>query len=548
MSVSKNPTPTSTIIETDGPREALKMVALGQANVTVLNSGVGNYLILEHGYNNLKIADYAFIGETGDEDAFFVGVRNDWPELVSILNKAIGALDKAETHNLIRKWAVGGDDKKESLDTLSEEEQTFLKAHLVIRVHNEKDWPPFNYFEYGIPRGLSIDYMDLVAAKLGVTIEYITGPSWSEFLGLVKRKEPDVMLNIVKTEDRMKYLLYTEPYIKNPNVIVSSEKSPYETIETLFGKTVAFHKGFFYEEVLTKSFPQIKRLPVEDTLASLKAVTFGRADAALGEARFFFLNTEDIFPNIGFLVINPDHVSIGSTRDANLGTRNLISKQNLELLQQAFQGKVGFVPPMTSDVDLGNSSKSDNTGKPPTMFFIGPVQDADGRVLAVMTLRVAPWKDFARALKSFGGSRESYAFDRHGVMLSSSRFEDQLRRIGLLAEDQASALSIEIRDPGGNMVEGYRPAIERSQQPLTQLVESALGLRQQMEKTGISQGHSAVESNIKGYRDYRGALVFGAWLWNADLDIGLAVEVDVDEALSHWDLPWSCPWGRYYSF
>jgi hypothetical protein len=47
---------------------------------------------------------------------------------------------------------------------------------------------------------------------------------------------------------------------------------------------VAFPKGFFYEEVLTKSFPQIKRLPVEDTLASLKAVAFGRADAALGEA------------------------------------------------------------------------------------------------------------------------------------------------------------------------------------------------------------------------------------------------------------------------
>jgi len=93
-----------------------------------------------------------------------------------------------------------------------------------------------------------------------------------------------VMLNIVKNEDRMQYLLYTEPYIKNPNVIVSSEQSPYETIQALFGKTVAFPKGFFYEEVLTKSFPQIKRLPVEDTLASLKTVTFGRADAALGEA------------------------------------------------------------------------------------------------------------------------------------------------------------------------------------------------------------------------------------------------------------------------
>ena len=153
----------------------------------------------------------------------------------------------------------------------------------MIRVHNEKDWPPFNYFEYGTPRGLSIDYMDLVAEKLGIEVKYVTGPSWNEFLGLVKRKELDVMLNIVKTEDRMKYLLYTEPYIKNPNTIVSSQENPYETIQALFGKTVAFPKGFFYEEVLTKSFPQIKRLPVENTLASLKAVTFGRADAALGE-------------------------------------------------------------------------------------------------------------------------------------------------------------------------------------------------------------------------------------------------------------------------
>jgi ABC-type amino acid transport substrate-binding protein len=81
----------------------------------------------------------------------------------------------------------------------------------------------------------------------------------------------------------MKYLLYTEPYIKNPNVIVSSQENRYETIQALFGKTVAFPKGFYHEEVLTKSFPQIKRLPVENTLASLKAVSFGRADAALGE-------------------------------------------------------------------------------------------------------------------------------------------------------------------------------------------------------------------------------------------------------------------------
>ena len=45
--------------------------------------------------------------------------------------------------------------------------------------------------------------MDLLAKKLGIKVDYITGPSWNEFLGLIKRKELAVMLNIAKTEDRM---------------------------------------------------------------------------------------------------------------------------------------------------------------------------------------------------------------------------------------------------------------------------------------------------------------------------------------------------------
>jgi polar amino acid transport system substrate-binding protein len=56
-----------------------------------------------------------------------------------------------------------------------------------------------------------------------------------------------------------------------------------------------------------------------------------------------------------------------------------------------------------------------------------------------------------------------------------------------------------------------------------------------MAAAGNRQGSSPVQSNLKGYRDYRGVPVFGAWLWIADLDFGLAVEVDVDKAL-----------GRYY--
>ena len=132
-----------------------------------------------------------------------------------------------------------------SLLDLTPEEQIWIKQHPVIRVHNEKDWPPFNYFEYGTPRGLSIDYMNLVAEKLGIEVEYVSGPSWNEFLEMVKRKELDVMLNIVKTEDRQKYLLYTDPYVKNPNVIVSSQNSPYENDRSAFRQDCGLSQRIF---------------------------------------------------------------------------------------------------------------------------------------------------------------------------------------------------------------------------------------------------------------------------------------------------------------
>ncbi len=45
---------------------------------------------------------------------------------------------------------------------------------------------------------------------------------------------------------------------------------------------------------------------------------------------------------------------------------------------------------------------------------------------------------------------------------------------------------------------------------------------------GISKGQDEV--NLSGYRDYRGITVVGAWLWDQELGMGFATELDMDEA------------------
>lgn len=169
----------------------------------------------------------------------------------------------------------------------SAEERAWIEANPSIRVHNETDWPPFNFAIDGVPQGYSIDYMNLLGERTGLKVEYITGPTWDEFLDMMREGTLDVMLNIVKTPDRQKYLLYTPPYADNPNTILSRKEDGYASLEQLSGKIVSVPKGFFYEEVLSREFPDIKLHLVKGTLETIKAVSFGKADAAVGELAVF---------------------------------------------------------------------------------------------------------------------------------------------------------------------------------------------------------------------------------------------------------------------
>ena len=150
-------------------------------------------------------------------------------------------------------------------------------------VHNERDFPPFNYNENGQPKGFSIDLMDLVAEKLGIAIRYVTGPSWNEFLGQIQENRLDIMLNIVQTPARSSYLAFTSPVVDNPQVFVSRlDHKPVREFSDLAGKTIAIPKGFFYQDILQNSYPEISLHHTRSLLGALQAVAGGEADVALG--------------------------------------------------------------------------------------------------------------------------------------------------------------------------------------------------------------------------------------------------------------------------
>ena len=76
---------------------------------------------------------------------------------------------------------------------LTKEEKEYLKNKKVLTVANLEELPPFNFNENGIPKGYSVDYMNLVGEYLDIEIDFISNRSWNEYLLMLKNKEIDIV-------------------------------------------------------------------------------------------------------------------------------------------------------------------------------------------------------------------------------------------------------------------------------------------------------------------------------------------------------------------
>jgi hypothetical protein len=154
------------------------------------------------------------------------------------------------------------------------------------------------------------------------------------------------------------------------------------------------------------------------------------------------------------------------------------------------------------------------------MVIGGPIKDESGKVIAILGFSLNPELIYGRLLVGgrLGETGETYAFDEEGVLVSRSRFEKELREVGLLPDDPSvpSYLYIHVRNPGGNVMEGFQPTLAALARPFTVAAASAVG------------GESGVD--VEGYPDYRGVPVLGAWAWLPELGIGVASEIGVAEA------------------
>ena len=219
---------------------------------------------------------------------------------------------------------------------------------------------------------------------------------------------------------------------------------------------------------------------------------------------------------VGFVLADKQLQIVAAT------TLDLIGRtvpQYENFLTRTLAGRQTVSAPFPSVVILKDAMGRVRTGAP-TMFVCAPVRDDNLQVVAVLALRIRPEKEFTDILQlgRIGQTGETYAVNKDGLMVSNSRFDEALIMLGLLPDEDsaASILNIQVRDPGGNTTEGFRPVVRRRELPLTKICAAAVS------------GTSGVA--MEAYRDYRGSPSVGAWTWLPEYQLGLITEVDTAEA------------------
>lgn len=170
-------------------------------------------------------------------------------------------------------------------DLLTPEESLWLKSrNNTIVVYPEQNNPPYSYQSAsGSLQGLSIDYLELIAEKIGAQIQYLTPRSRSQILADMKAGKGDVIY-LVPDKEREEYLIFTESFITVPVVIVvrkDSEKKNGLTLNDFSGQRVAMVDDSAVENYVRVNYPRVVREEVTDDEVSLQQVVLGEVDAAM---------------------------------------------------------------------------------------------------------------------------------------------------------------------------------------------------------------------------------------------------------------------------
>jgi len=158
---------------------------------------------------------------------------------------------------------------------LTSAQRQWVAAHKVIRVAPDPDLSPIDGIDSeGRQRGLSADYLKLIAARTGLEFKVVRVSSRGDALRALAERRADVMSAAAPAADGKQNIVYTAPYLRLSAAVFARTGEPgFSSLDQLRGHSIAL--------VATSPFAPL--LAAQDNSARARA--FPEIDAALNALR-----------------------------------------------------------------------------------------------------------------------------------------------------------------------------------------------------------------------------------------------------------------------
>ncbi|MBE9580274.1 MAG: transporter substrate-binding domain-containing protein [Proteobacteria bacterium] len=273
--------PEAEIVLVENYPDTFQLVSQGKADAVIDVRSTTDFYLHSNVITNIHAVANLQFGNQPFMRAHYYGVRQDLPQLKSILDKGWNSLPTAQKERIWNRW-FDSKTPGDNLLRLTAEEQAWLSKHPVVRVP-VIDFPPYIYWDNG-PQGIAVDTLNLAGSKVGFKVAYPQQMSRDEALEAVRSHEKvDLLPGVAFTPEHERSFDFSKTQNSFPLVIFTREKEKgIYGLEALAGQSVAVDKSFGTAALLNRRFPKIKLLVFDKTPEALKAVSSGSATAYVG--------------------------------------------------------------------------------------------------------------------------------------------------------------------------------------------------------------------------------------------------------------------------
>ncbi|OCW18388.1 transporter substrate-binding domain-containing protein [Pseudomonas sp. S3E12] len=258
--------------------EALGAVAFGQADVYLGDAISTRYLINKNYLNNVRMADFSAL----EVNPFGFAFAKDNTRLLGIINTALAAVTASEQMEILRRWSAGGSGFLEAEQLrLSASEQRWLEKHPRVKVAVLDKFVPLSFFnEQAQFEGLSAEVLSRISLRTGLKFDVERGSSLPRQIEQASAGRVDMLAVVTPSVERSEKIRFTRPYLSSPYVlVVRTDDEHLVTLEDMTGKRLAVLRGNSLAAQISRDYPGIGFVEVENPEQAMELVVNGSVDA-----------------------------------------------------------------------------------------------------------------------------------------------------------------------------------------------------------------------------------------------------------------------------